>query len=243
MTVVYVHGVPETPTLWGPLRSRIGGDSVALRLPGFGSPRPAAMRTKEDYAAWLADQVRAVGEPVDLVGHDWGGHLVLRIVSGYDVPVRSWVSDVLNAWHPAYEWHDGATVLQGEQGDEFIAALRRPAGSFSAFLEPLGVTPELMREIDEIHDVPMSEAILALYRTSTPNFHADWGSDLSRSAEVPGLAVIAEDDPYGDDSRTTELADQLNARVARLPGLSHYWMLQDPDRAAEELQTFWASTR
>lgn len=48
MTIVFVHGVPETPSLWNPLRALLPEDSVALRLPGFGSPRPAHMRGKED---------------------------------------------------------------------------------------------------------------------------------------------------------------------------------------------------
>ncbi|WP_369691441.1 alpha/beta fold hydrolase [Streptomyces sp. PTY087I2] len=73
MTVVFVHGVPETPAVWNALRERIDRPTLALRLPGFGSPRPAGLAGKEAYAAWLADELRALGGPVDLVGHDWGG--------------------------------------------------------------------------------------------------------------------------------------------------------------------------
>ncbi len=100
MTVVFVHGVPETPSVWNALRERIDRPGVALRLPGFGSPRPAGLADKEAYAAWLADELRALGGPVDLVGHDWGAHLAMRVVSAYDVPVRSWVSDVPTAGTP-----------------------------------------------------------------------------------------------------------------------------------------------
>ncbi|WP_326718253.1 alpha/beta hydrolase [Streptomyces sp. NBC_00243] len=112
MAVVFIHGVPETPSVWNDLRGRIDRPTTALRLPGFGSPRPAHLDGKEAYADWLANELRAFGEPVDLVGHDWGAHLVMRIVSAYDVPVRSWVSDVAHGWHPDYQWHEAATLFQ-----------------------------------------------------------------------------------------------------------------------------------
>jgi pimeloyl-ACP methyl ester carboxylesterase len=71
MPVVLVHGVPETAEIWNELRERLPA-SVALRLPGFGSRRPAGFGgTKEDYAAWLADELRRIEGPIDLVGHDW----------------------------------------------------------------------------------------------------------------------------------------------------------------------------
>ena len=40
MTVVFVHGSPETAELWDPLRAVLSRDAVALSLPGFGAPRP-----------------------------------------------------------------------------------------------------------------------------------------------------------------------------------------------------------
>jgi pimeloyl-ACP methyl ester carboxylesterase len=47
----------------------------------------------DDYAAWLVAELEAVGEPVDLVGHDWGGGFTVRVVSLRPDLVRSWVSD------------------------------------------------------------------------------------------------------------------------------------------------------
>ena len=41
MTVVLVHGVPETAAVWQPVRDALGGnDVVALSPPGFGAPVP-----------------------------------------------------------------------------------------------------------------------------------------------------------------------------------------------------------
>ena len=81
--VVFVHGVPETHHLWNGVREALGrNDTIAVACPGFGTPRPAGFAaTKEAYVDWLVAELEKIGEPVDLVGHDWGGAFTLRIAS------------------------------------------------------------------------------------------------------------------------------------------------------------------
>ncbi len=92
MTAVFVHGVPETPAVWrGLLAALDRPDTVALSLPGFGSARPAGFgATMDEYVAWLAAELERLGDPVDLVGHDWGGGFVARVASTRPELVRSW---------------------------------------------------------------------------------------------------------------------------------------------------------
>ncbi len=244
MTVVFVHGVPETPAIWSGVRARIGVQSVALRLPGFGRERPERLRDKDGYADWLAAELRGIGGPVDLVGHDWGGHLAMRVVTAFDVPVRTWVSDVAYGWLPGYEWHPAAKVWQSGAGEASLAGIRQGTpGTFGELLQPRGMSPELAKEIDAGHDDTMDAAILALYRSAVPNLYADWGQQITGPTAVPGLVVIPAGDPMGDEAGDTEVARRLGARVERLEGLTHYWMQQDPDRAAEVLLRFWANPR
>jgi pimeloyl-ACP methyl ester carboxylesterase len=124
MTAVFVHGVPEIGALWSGVRSHVDGDTLAVDLPGFGTPRPAGFgATKDEYAQWLADELRGLEGPVDLVGHDWGAGLVLRVVTAHDVPVRSWAVDVAAVFHPDYVWHDIAKVWQTPRlGEERMVA-------------------------------------------------------------------------------------------------------------------------
>ncbi|MFD3685012.1 alpha/beta fold hydrolase [Nocardiopsis sp. NPDC058631] len=246
MTIVFVHGVPETPSVWNSVRALLPESTVALRLPGFGSARPAHMRDKEDYAAWLAEELRAIGGPVDLVGHDWGAHLAMRVVSSYDVPVRSWVSDVAHGWHPEYQWHDAATLWQkSPEGEESLAGLRAAVpgsgATFGDVLRSRGMSAELAQEVDAAHDEEMSAAILALYRSAWPNFHADWGRDLDGPAEVPGLLLAPTGDPMARPEQDREMARRLGTGFEELDGLTHYWMLQDPERGAAVLRRFWSS--
>jgi pimeloyl-ACP methyl ester carboxylesterase len=46
--IVFVHGVPETAALWDKVRAAIGRDSVALSMPGFGTPRPVGFGATTD---------------------------------------------------------------------------------------------------------------------------------------------------------------------------------------------------
>ena len=80
MTVVLVHGNPETDAIWGPLVDALGRtDVVRLSPPGFGAPLPDDFAaTYTAYRDWLATELARFPEPVDLVGHDWGGGHVLR---------------------------------------------------------------------------------------------------------------------------------------------------------------------
>jgi pimeloyl-ACP methyl ester carboxylesterase len=65
---------PETHHLWNDVREGLGRkDTIALACPGFGTPRSTGFAaTKEAYVDWLVAQLEKIGEPVDLVGHDWG---------------------------------------------------------------------------------------------------------------------------------------------------------------------------
>jgi pimeloyl-ACP methyl ester carboxylesterase len=91
---VFVHGVPDTGELWDPVLEQLGrDDTIALRLPGFGEPVPDGFGcTKESYADWITEQLRAIDEPVDLVGHDWGSILVQRVATTHPELVRTYTS-------------------------------------------------------------------------------------------------------------------------------------------------------
>jgi len=92
MPAFLVHGVPDTHHLWDKTRERLSRrDVLAPDLPGFGAPTPPGFRpVKEAYVDWLIDEIARVGEPVDLVGHDWGALLVQRVVSLRPDLIRTW---------------------------------------------------------------------------------------------------------------------------------------------------------
>ena len=113
MTVALVHGLPETWQIWDPLREVLNQNSIAVALPGLGTERPAGFTaTRDAYAKWLADELAKVEPPVDVVAHDIGALIALRVVTAFNVTLRSWAVDVANIFHPQFVWPERVHRLQ-----------------------------------------------------------------------------------------------------------------------------------
>ncbi|EHB47673.1 alpha/beta hydrolase fold protein [Mycolicibacterium rhodesiae JS60] len=246
MTVVLVHGNPETDAIWGPLIAALGRDDVVrLSPPGFGAPLPADFpMTYLAYRDWLEAELERIEGPVDLVGHDWGGGHVINLVMHHPELVRSWASDVLGILHPDYVWHDVAQVWQTpDAGEELVQAMI--GGSVDdrvAQLVGLGIPDAVAAELAVAQGPEMGRAILALYRSAAQPAMAQAGRSLGNAAARPGLSLLATEDTYvGNDDLRREAAARAGARTEVLDGLGHWWMLQDPERAAQVLADFWVS--
>ncbi|WP_434444214.1 alpha/beta fold hydrolase [Lentzea sp. E54] len=249
MTVVFVHGVPETGVIWNGVREHLGNEveTVALDLPGFGTPRAADFgATKDEYATWLAATLRGFRGPVDVVGHDFGAGFVLRAVTAFDVPVRSWAVDIGAVFHPGYVWHQMAQVWQTPgSGEEwmkaFLANELDGVVSVGTMLRAAGMSEADVAGLEASQDETMCGCILDLYRSAQPNIFAHWGTELSRPAPAPGLVLQPTADGFDDPAASSEVAALLGARTAKLEGLGHSWMVQDPAATAKVLRSFWDS--
>ena len=245
MPAVFVHGVPETPALWDPMFAHLErSDVVTVQLPGFGCPRPDGFgAAKEDYVAWLIAELEAQQEhgPVDLVGHDWGGGLTVRVVSTRPDLVRSWVTDAAGLGDPEFEWHDFAKIWQKPgEGEEFFAQqLAQPVDERASVFEMFGVPHDDAVTLAGWIDETMVGCILDLYRSAV-DVGREWGPEFHDIAK-PGLVVSAPEDAFGSAERTRSAAQRAGASVAELDGLGHWWMLQDPAQAARVVHDFWGS--
>ena len=68
----------------------------------------------------------------------------------------------------------------------------------------------------------------------------EWGPDFHDIA-VPGIALLPSEDPFLSADGSRLAAGRAGIDVVELAGLGHWWMLQDPERAAAILNDFWAS--
>src|ERR1700761_8362388 len=243
MTAVFVHGVPETPAVWSSLLAALGRpDAVALWLPGFDGVRPEGFgATMDEYAAWLVAQLERLDEPVDLVGHDWGGGFVVRVVSTRLELVRSWVTDAAGIGDPGFEWHALAKVWQTPQaGEDFWdQQLAMPDQERAGVFQALGVPAEPALDLASQISLTMADCILDLYRSAV-DVGRQWGPDFA-AIPAPGLVIIPSEEPFMRAVSSTRAAARADARTAALDGLGHWWMLQDPARAATVLREFWAT--
>jgi len=243
MTAVFIHGVPETPEVWAKVIGHLDrSDVTTLHLPGFGRARPSGFgATMDEYAAWVISELEKIGEPVDLVGHDWGGGFVVRVVSTRPGLVRSWVTDAAGIGDVNFEWHDFAKIWQTPgEGEEFWKSqLALPVADRGAVFEMAGVGHDDAVDLAGHVDETMAQCILDLYRSAT-NVGKEWGPDF-HDIPAPGLVVVPSEDPFLSADSARMAAERAGARVASLEGLGHWWMLQDPARGAATIQEFWAS--
>ena len=243
MTIVLVHGNPETAAIWDDLVPLLrSGEVIRLSPPGFGSSIPAGFAcTTDGYRDWLAGELARLPRPIDLIGHDWGGGHVLRIAMERPDLIRSWVSDILGCFDPDYVWHDLARVWQTEQaGEQALAEMAStPAESRIERLVGLGMTPAIAAQVTAGANEGLGRAILTLYRSAAQPVMRDLGRGLHNAAAKPGLAVIATQDGYcGGEKLARRSAQRAGANVAILNGAGHWWMCQQPKQAADAINVF-----
>jgi pimeloyl-ACP methyl ester carboxylesterase len=243
MTIVLVHRNPETEAIWDDLVPHLRNDDVVrLSPPGFGSAIPSDFDCSTDD--WLAGELEKLTQPVDLVGHDWGGGHVLRIAMDFPDLIRSWTSDILGALDQEYVWHDLAQVWQtpnvGEQAVAQMASM--PTEARAERYESLGMTSEIARKVVAGANADLGNAILALYRSAAQPVMRDLGTGLPRAAAKPGLALIATEDSYcGGETLARRSAERAGAKVAVLEGAGHWWMCQQPKQGADVINAFLAN--
>ncbi|MDN5919313.1 MAG: alpha/beta fold hydrolase [Pseudonocardia sp.] len=250
MTVALVHGNPETADVWGPLVERLEGrDVVLLSPPGFGAPVPDGFTaTMDGYRDWLVAELEGLrsggGEPVDLVGHDWGGGHVVNVAMARPDLLRSWASDVVGVFDQDYVWHDLAQAWQtpgtGEQAVRQMFGA--PVADRARGMSESGMAAGVAAKVAAGMDATMGECVLTLYRSAAQPVVARRGAELGKAAVRPGLSLlVTEDHMVGTDPQRRRAAERAGARTVVLEGLGHWWMTQDPQRGADALTRFWDS--
>lgn len=242
MTVVFVHGNPETATVWDLLAVRLAeashDDQIRLSPPGFGAPVPAGFgATVMNYRDWLIAELEQIDAPVDLVGHDWGGGHVVNVAMTRPDLIRSWCSDAIGVFDPGYVWHELARIWQtAGEGEAWIArALAQAPVARAVRMTSRGMDPGIAAR--------MGECILRLYRSAKQPVMVELGVNLEAAAARPGLVMLAtEDHVVGDDEQRRRSAARAGAGVEVLDGLGHWWMTQDDGRrGVAALTAFWSA--
>ena len=244
MPAVLVHGVPDTPALWGPVLERLDRtDVVTPTLPGFSTPLPAGFSaTKEGYADWLTTEIEAIGEPVDLVGHDWGSLLVQRVASTRPDLVRTLACGG-GPVDEEYQWHDMAVLWQTpDAGEAMVDAFA--AMTIDERVEGLTAAgaPADLAAVEAPHiDTTMGRCILGLYRSAV-DVGAEWQPAIDAMPEIPSVVIWGHDDPFVDPRFGERLATRIGARLELLAPCGHWWPWERAAETVAALQQLWNRT-
>ena len=243
MTILLVHGNPETTRLGAARRcSRAGRRGAAVTA---GIRRPTARGLLAIYLAyrdWLEGELEGFDEPVDLVGHDWGGGHVVNVMMHRPELVRSWASDAVGLFDPDYVWHDLAQVWQtpgdGEQLVETM--LGGTVQDRTEQMAALGIPADIATSIASAQGPEMGRAILLLYCSARQPAMAQAGRALENAAARPGILLARHRGPlhrlrrHPAPGRRPGRCPHGGARRARtlVDGA-------DPARGAAALTRFW----
>lgn len=211
---------------------------IAVDLPGFGCDIPAGFGcTKEEYVDWLVARVEEVGEPVDIVGHDWGSILVTRLVSVRPDLVRTWAAGG-GPIDETYVWHQVAQMWQTPGLGEQVMQQMTPEALHEAFVRD-GMPDDIAKEIAARVDERMKAAILPLYRSAV-EVGKEWAPDL-KPVGRPGRIIWGESDPYVAPKFGQRMAERTGVEFVAFEGCGHWWPVQEAAKTVEALERLWGS--
>lgn len=243
MSILFFHGVPDTPAVWQPLIAALGlaeGSYRAPALPGFGVPLPAGFKPHKDaYLDWMLGEIEtavdAAGGPVDIIAHDWGALLAVRAMSLRPELINRWVISGAVP-DPDYRWHTTARRWQTPFVGELMMSITSPA-RLKAALVKAGL-PDTIAEA-EIHawNRTMRRSILALYR-SARHVATEWGGTL---IDLPdrGLLVWGTDDPFVSIKTAHTFANKWNLSIHEEKNTGHWAIAEAATSISVAIKHHW----
>ncbi|NUP82626.1 MAG: alpha/beta hydrolase, partial [Nonomuraea sp.] len=218
---------------------------VAVDLPGLGrsegelTPETAAVPA---LAAWVARFAAALGVagPVGVAGHDIGGAVAQRLLTGDELNVGrlalvnsvtydSWpVPGVAKYRDPAVVAATTVADLNAASRTAVTAALARPA-----------TEAELAGYLDPWTDLRVCRSWMALAGAADSRYTLELVPAL-RADRTPKLLVWGEDDAFQPVSYAERLAAELpDTTLVRVPRAGHIPMENDPSGVARALAEFF----
>jgi len=241
---VFLHGVPNTPQVWGPLLAQLTSTALTPCLPGFCYPTSPKFRgSKDDYATWLVgllEDRHARYGPIDIVGHDWGAILALRAASLRPDLIKSWAICGA-AVDPNYRGHLLAHVWNTPWlGEAAMAMTHRKL--LELVFRRGSLPPDLARSEASAWSPGMRGSILALYRSANGlRFEGDW---IDRLDALPsgGLLIWGENDPYVPVCVAHRFARRHRAALQVEPDAGHWVIVERAAQIAATLIAHWDGT-
>jgi pimeloyl-ACP methyl ester carboxylesterase len=255
--VVLLHGFPEHHGSWmhtlAPLAAA-GFRAIALDLKGYrlsDAPRPGT--TLGDYrvstiAREMGEVLRAISpdQPIDVVGHDWGGVILSAMLSVCPQRVRRavWVNGPGRFMVPWRLHHVAKFNLPGWAERRFW---RRPVHFITNIIDTWSHKPDTFTT-DQIRDYtrqfqqgPAFKCAMAYYRSLKLDV-TFLGPAMLRgtSWSGPALVVWGQRDPIFPPLVGRALAKDLNATLVEIEDAGHFPQTESPERVNQALVQFLA---
>lgn len=242
--VLFLHGNPDSADMWSGVIERLKGNyrCIAIDLPGFGrSEAPASFDASlESEARFVDDLVIALGitQPLDIVGHDFGGHFALAWTITHPEKVgRVVVSNT--SFFSDYKWHGAARLLRTPVlGELAMAATNEWALARNIRTAAPNLSVEQVKHTYSLYTPAAKKMALRLYRAANPEVFKAWEEGLrSLSAKVPLMVLWGDKDPFAASSYAERFGA---AEVHHFSEYSHWLPAEAPAEVARRLDEFFS---
>lgn len=225
-SLLIAHGLYGSARNWGVIAKRLSDERqvIAVDMRNHGQSPWNDSHTYPELAADLAETIRDIGAPMDVIGHSMGGKAAMMLALNHPELVRRLiVADI-------------APVAYGHSQIQFIEAMRSvDLGSLERRsdaerqLAEAGVEPALQSFFTQSLDLPNKRWRLNLDRLADqmPNIMSFPQTDASWDGSALFLSG-AESDYVLPEHRDQIRARFPHARFARIPGAGHWLHAEKP---------------
>ena len=222
--MVLVHGTPLDLGSWDPLVAALSvRRTIRYDVRGHGVAKGVPVPGPAELAADLVAVLDRLGlTTAHLVGHSWGGQIVLQ--AALDHPERvSRLSMVCSRAAPFPSFHDVAAGLRSGAADRTASLARWFTPAELADADPL--VGSIRTQLEEADTGAWAAAL-------------DMIADFDVLAQLPRITmpvdvVAAEHDGVGDPDHMSRIADAVpHGRLHVIAGAHHLLPLQSPDLVA-----------
>ena len=253
-TVLFLHGFPETLTVWKDIATTLAGDYDvhAFDWPGYGqSSRPAFERfsyAPKAYAQVLKAYIERAGidrSKLVIYATDIGALPVLLLALDEPTIARQIiVGDFAPFDRPQYMWENlqnlkaeptasPTRVYMNKTSEEILENVHRrglsPAEQFDL---PADVRQDMTRSWS-LAGMTSADAFAHYYANFTRDQHY-LEANLTR-LKTPVKVIWGEKDIYIASEMGIEFAGKIGAKVDVLPDIGHFPHLQKPEQTVEEI--------
>jgi epoxide hydrolase 4 len=253
-----LHGFPEGSYAWENMAGRLAALGYRMWVPdqrGYNlsdKPRRISAYNSEIIARDILGLIDATGcEQVDLIAHDWGGHMAWWAAARYPRRIRRLV--VMNCAHPQVMFRNVLLNPRQTMKSWYVFALQLPW--IPEWILSRNGYATMLESIERVDGRPVPAIEAKCYVTAWSKPRAltsmiNWYRAAMRTfplrldeprIHVPTLLIWGEQDRFLDRAlaqQSIEHCDQ--GRVVYLPNSGHWAHHEDPDEVTRLIRDFLA---
>lgn len=233
-TLVIAHGLYGSGRNWGVIARRLADvrDVVVVDMRNHGESPRFATHSYPEMAADLAETIRSLGAPVDLMGHSMGGKAAMQLALTEGALIRRLVvADIA----PVVYAHDQSRHAQAMRALDLTGLTTRGEADrrLAAYVEDAGLRAFFLQSLDlKAEGGPRWRLNLDVLEAEMPKIVGWPGTE--GQFDGPALLLTGSESHYvRPEHRDTIRSLFPKARFAKLQGAGH-WLHADRPREFEE---------